>query len=922
MSELSSCHATVERLVNHLDGRKNGLIKRLDLSDEDIADAIWLALQMGVVETKTQEEQLEEIDSPEEKEEQVPINDIEETTAESTPQTDSSAPLFTEDSIEQQPEDDDSTKAFPFQVPAAPAIQNKLPIGRALRPLMRKVSSTTRRILDVEATVNQIAKRDIWLPVTKPEPERWLDLELLVEESRSSFLWKETIDELQQLLENQGAFRSVRVWSFSSNNSNLHKPNLQLSRRRKASKQSYYKHTYRELIRSNKRGLILIVSDCISDVWQQKDIYECLHKLSNKLPTAIMQLFPERLWQSSELGLGYKLEFSAFTPGVPNSKLLLPSLWEELETQHILKLPVVTLEAFSLGEWSKVLAGFGNTHTPGFVFDLDFVQEQLTKSEVEKLEPEKSEVEKSEVEKSEVQQSTTDKSQEVLSEEEAKKKEAQKKEAEEVVDRFLATASPIAQRLAGLMAAAPVDLSVVNLIRQECLGGKATPVNVAEVFLSGMIRRTNASNRDREPQYDFILEARKLLNQATRLPETENVLDKLSEYIARKLDSSIKTFRALLLEYQKLNEEQKEQVLPFAKVTKEVLENLGGEYTELARRVDEKWLSPELPPKTEDEEISEPQIKSCTFKVATVEVLETRAFEFYVATLEQKSRFLGFGNRWVINRRKQQGTSIVEVIEPGVELELMEIPGGSFTMGAPETEEGSHRSERPQHQVTVPSFCMGKYPITQGQWKAVAGLPKVERDLKVDPSRFKGDRRPVERVSWYDAVEFCARLSKHTGREYRLPSEAQWEYACRAGTTTPFHFGETITSELANYEAQSTYGGGPKGKYREETTPVGSFDVANAFGLYDMHGNVLEWCLDDWHSNYEGAPVDGSGWMNENDNLSQVEGYAVLRGGSWVDSPILCRSAYRDDNNWSAGRVVISNFIGFRVVCAFGRGSS
>ena len=434
-----------------------------------------------------------------------------------------------------------------------------------------------------------------------------------------------------------------------------------------------------------------------------------------------------------------------------------------------------------------------------------------------------------------------------------------------------------------------------------------------------MIRRTNASNRDRKPQYDFIPEARKLLNQATRLPETENVLDKLSEYIVRDLDPSIKTFRALLLNYKDLEKEKKEQILPFARVTKEVLENLGGEYAQLSQTIPTNVSSPESPLEPEDEQL--PERKTCTFKVATVEVLETRAFEFYVATLEQKSRFLGFGNSWVINRRKQQGTSIVEVIEPGIELELMEIPGGSFTMGAPETEEGSSNSERPQHQVRVPSFCMGKYPVTQGQWKAVAGLDKVECDLKADPSKFKGDRRPVEQVSWYDAVEFCARLSKHTGREYRLPSEAQWEYGCRAGTTTPFHFGETITSELANYDASSTYGGGPKGKYRQKTTPVGSFKVANAFGLYDMHGNVWEWCLDDWHSNYDGAPVDGSGWMNENDNLSQKEGYAVLRGGSWVDNPFLCRSAFRDNDLRSAGRADIYNIFGFRVVCAFGKGS-
>ncbi len=266
-----------------------------------------------------------------------------------------------------------------------------------------------------------------------------------------------------------------------------------------------------------------------------------------------------------------------------------------------------------------------------------------------------------------------------------------------------------------------------------------------------------------------------------------------------------------------------------------------------------------------------------------------------------------------------QGTAqyFTEDLGNGIELDMIQIPAGSFTMGAPETEEGSEDSERPQHQVTVPSFFMGKYQVTQAQWKAVANLPQVERELKPEPSRFKGDNRPVETVSWYEAVEFCARLSFHTGREYRLPSEAEWEYACRAGTTTPFHFGETITTGLANYDG-SSYGNGPKGKNRGETTPVGSFGVANGFGLYDMHGNVWEWCLDDWHDNYENAPTDGSAWLDDNENLARKSGRAMLRGGSWYLLPEYCRCASRFDLGF-AQRVNFNDFIGFRVVCAFGR---
>ncbi len=243
---------------------------------------------------------------------------------------------------------------------------------------------------------------------------------------------------------------------------------------------------------------------------------------------------------------------------------------------------------------------------------------------------------------------------------------------------------------------------------------------------------------------------------------------------------------------------------------------------------------------------------------------------------------------------------------------MVYIPGGTFMMGSPEGE-GSD-SEKPKHKVTIKPFHKGKYQVTQGQWRGVAALPKVNCDLKPNPSKFKGGKRPVEQVSWHDAVEFCARLSNLTGREYRLPSEAEWEYACRAGTTTPFYFGETITGKLANYNATTSFADEPEEEYRQKTMTVGQFP-SNAFGLYDMHGNVWEWCQDTPHENYEGAPTDGSAWI-DNDNP-----YRALRGGSWANDPRYCRSAYRNYNA-RAERDYIVNVIGFRVVCAFGRTSS
>ena len=185
----------------------------------------------------------------------------------------------------------------------------------------------------------------------------------------------------------------------------------------------------------------------------------------------------------------------------------------------------------------------------------------------------------------------------------------------------------------------------------------------------------------------------------------------------------------------------------------------------------------------------------------------------------------------------------IEDLGNGIKLEMVYIFGGTFLMGSSDTEAQRYSNEGPQHNVNLKSFYMSKYPVTQEQYQVIMGD---------NPSRFKGKNLPVEKVSWYDATNFCQKLSKKVGGKYSLPSESQWEYACRAGTSTPFYFGDTITTDLANYRGtdyqkwSGFYGKGPKGKFRQETTPVGEFPP-NAFGLYDMHGNVFEWCADDFH---------------------------------------------------------------------------
>ncbi|MEG4518618.1 MULTISPECIES: formylglycine-generating enzyme family protein [unclassified Microcoleus] len=267
-------------------------------------------------------------------------------------------------------------------------------------------------------------------------------------------------------------------------------------------------------------------------------------------------------------------------------------------------------------------------------------------------------------------------------------------------------------------------------------------------------------------------------------------------------------------------------------------------------------------------------------------------FEFDVITVDAEGK--------ENSRRKSLARYFAEDLGNGVVLEMVYIHGGTFMMGSSATQAGRYDGESSQqHQVTVPAFYVGKYPITQEQWQAVMGN---------NPSDFKGAKRPVESVTWNDAVNFCQKLSEKTGKNYRLPSEAEWEYACRAGTTTAFHFGETITPDLVNYNGNNPYGSAPQGLYRQETTLVGIFPP-NAFGLYDMHGNVSEWCQDGWHSNYNGAPSDGSAWETQKESYTRV-----LRGGAWYYLAILCRAAYRYYG--SAGSS--SRDAGFRVV-AFGQ---
>jgi formylglycine-generating enzyme required for sulfatase activity len=240
-----------------------------------------------------------------------------------------------------------------------------------------------------------------------------------------------------------------------------------------------------------------------------------------------------------------------------------------------------------------------------------------------------------------------------------------------------------------------------------------------------------------------------------------------------------------------------------------------------------------------------------------------------------------------------------DIITNSIGMKLVYMPPDKFMMGSPPNEKGRYSDEGPQHRVEISrGFYMGVTEVTQAQYRAIMGS---------NPSHFKGDEKelPVESISWNDAAEFCKKLSQKEGKAYRLPTEAEWEYACRAGTTTPFNTGETISTEQANYNGNYVYGTGRKGVYRGKTIAVGSFE-ANAFGLYDMHGNVWEWCSDWYDTDY----YSKSGDLAVDPENTQKTDSRVFRGGLWSAYPGFCRSASRDGSALDYR----SSSIGFRVV--------
>ena len=485
-----------------------------------------------------------------------------------------------------------------------------------------------------------------------------------------------------------------------------------------------------------------------------------------------------------------------------------------------------------------------------------------------------------------------------------------------------------------------LTLPVMRLIKEATLGPRGVgPLALVEVLLSGVLRPLGAVRgvEDRELLlYEIVPDLAEALRADLSDHDTVTVVRLVSELLERRWDSLATghSFLAALTDpgvRQTLRRQDPDlaaDLLSFATATADRIAKLpGAVYQDFAARLrSQAAIQPQgfEALAFQDEEFNTalllpiPTPQTITFSTAGLEELLLERISFPTARVIREQ------GAFTVRRGEGQGWAFFETLQPQTSLTLVEIPAGRFLMGSPDGELERYADEGPRHEVELASFFMGQTPITQEQWRVVAQWQEREgerwgRKLSPNPSRFgkrpESDQRPVEGVRWLDAMEFCQRLSQRTGLMYTLPSEAQWEYACRARTISPFAFGDTITPELANYDATYSYFKGPKGRPRNETTVIKTFP-ANDWGLYDMHGNVWEWCLDRWHSDYEGAPPDGSAWDDQEAgdgqrNKDGDEGRRLLRGGSWDLPPRDCRSARRDH----CRPVVASLVVGFRVVC-------
>ena len=560
MAAVPDIHSDLSALITRLHQAE------LDWDAENIADCLWLA--NFVDNAAVDAESVDDLASPPSKSNQPPI---EESESLSDPDRDpitvelpepspleASLALPTTSTQTAGPTPEPSpTSGLPFQTPTAPALRKTLGIGRALRPLMRKVDSYTRTELDEAATAEQTAERKFCLTVVRPAQERWLEVSLVIEDSPSSFLWQETLRDFKQVLERQGAFRTITVWRLKTSSQGeiqfFTRPLTQHPQKPRSPK---------ELVDISGRRLILFASDCTSAAWRTGQLHQdCFTLWANHGPLTVVQLLPGLLWRRTALNAGLAVQLGALTPGAPNHKLLFQEIpiGAETDLSQGLKLPVVTLEPSSLIRWAGMIAGYGESWATGIWFDPDWRMSLSVPDSV-----------------------------------------SQTLNPDQLVQRFMTTAtSALSMRLAGLMALAPVRLPIIYLI-QETMLPDSNPLQVAEVFMSGLIQRVNEDETEQgDRAYDFVPGVRDLLIETVPTPTAEALLDRVSQYIGDRIGKNIYSFTALLRLEQTWGDAANTEYVQFATLTRQTLRRMGGDYAALLETIDRPIPSVTAPVESE-----------------------------------------------------------------------------------------------------------------------------------------------------------------------------------------------------------------------------------------------------------------------------------------------------------------------------------
>jgi formylglycine-generating enzyme required for sulfatase activity len=900
-----------------IDGRWRRLtaaLGRRQWDGEQIADLLWMARLLAPSTLPAESD--DTTNKPPPKQAPLPPR-----STPSLPGTSSDAVNEHSEAARPKPPDDDQPRADlepatgTGSMPAdAPAVGVRDPgllprprrIGRALAPLSVWVCDGPAHHLDVPATVEEIARARAegrrWQPVLTARREPWLSLDLVFDNGPSMALWRQLRRELPRRLGRAVRWRDLRCWLISRDrDGGVGLRGLQGSG-----------YSPKLLRRVAPRGLVLVVSDAVDPLWFDGTVATLLRQWAAHQPVALLQVLPRRLWPRTALAQQTAGWVSASRPLQPNGELhWIPfdAIAEEpaepadppaveRESARPFTLPLATLEPEDLAAMAKLLLGArGNSLLACQIAPQSAAPAAMAEVAAPSL--------------------------------------------EERLAVFLFSASPGARRLLALLTFAPlITLPVVRLVQEQVASGG--PPQLAEVVFSGLLVNAVAPGGETIPidrqRLCFAEETlRPRLREGLRVGEARDVFDLVERHVAASLGRSVEEFEALLRD-PRLDDTDPHHALlaAFASVAPSCLRGLGSRYEALASAIETAWQ------RKKNAEI--PELETIPFEAGHIALVELSPIQFITTPprtgAPQDDRRTIAGKTWAFWEPLQRhGLPFGATADaPGpVTLTLVEIPAGKFLMGSPENDLDRFVTEGPQHQVTLDRFFMAQTPITQAQWRTVAQWEEQAgerwgRKLDPNPSWFScqdnqtikqgglfgnfrlgreeptEDQRPVERVSWHDAKEFCQRITQRTGRLYTLPSEAQWEFACRAGTTTPFAFGGTLTEQLANYHASNTYANGPKGEWRRQTNPVNNFP-ANARGLQDMHGNVWEWCLDHWHENYEGAPEDGGAWLYNEEKKNEPP--RPLRGGSWLSNPGNCRSACR--KHFGPGSVYSD--VGFRVVC-------